>query len=186
MLTGKAALDAMLEQTMAPIGFKPSKLPPYLGFFEKDGRFLQITRDWTAPFEAIVNVTTYAMRDGRLCISGSLGAAYAPPPEPKPAQVNPKAKPAAVGKLGQTKPKPAGPIGCVIPQIFANDETNIANLRGERLLVGANIELPNVDSLKIERFGPFRPKGFQTLPLPVIKGTTGETEDSRISFKVKI
>ena len=143
---------------------------------------MQITRDPTAPFEAIVYIMNWALKDERLCITGSPApsdtAAAAPTPAtpapvaaPAPAATDNKSKPKG-GKLGPTpvKAKSATGAGCLVPQISGHDETNISNIKGERLVIGTNAMLPNLAPLKIEPFGPFRPTGFSAVPVPAVKG----------------
>ena len=157
-LTGKPAFDKLIGKTMVAYGFKPSKTPPYLGFFEPDGHFIQITRDPFMPFEATVFMTGWAFMDGKLCITGALA-----PPAPV-AEPAPKPSPGKLKAPSPVKDKPQ-PGSCIIPQVSGNDETNIVNIKGEKLIVGANIELPSSATMKIERFGPFRPTGFRALPV---------------------
>ena len=193
-VTGQSALDRLFGKALVPPNFKPNKLPPYLGFFEKDGNFLQITRDWTAPFEALVTITKWAMRDGRLCLTGApTGIPVAPPGEtPAPASASfppPAAKPAPkkAGKPGATpKPPLARGTGCIVPQVMGNDETNIVSIKGEKLTIASTIELPNLDSLKVESYGPFRPNGFRSGPAPTVGVNAKADEKPSGAFGFKI
>ena len=69
---------------------------------------------------------------------------------------------------------------------MGNDETNIVSIKGEKLTIASTIELPNLDSLKVESYGPFRPNGFRSGPAPTVGVNAKADEKPSGAFGFKI
>jgi hypothetical protein len=139
-VSGALAWESLVARPLIPTGRKPVGPPPYVGFFQADGRFLQLTRDRETPLEIIVAASAWTFADGKLCYAA---AADKPVDSPK-----------------------GGRTICVAPSLSGANISNLVNFRGDTLAIAREAELIGRDAPQKPKAAAGKPGSFKVLEAP--------------------
>ena len=141
---GAEAWSRMLAKPLAPAGAQPGKSQPFLAYLDSEGRFMQLVRVGTAPFEVTLTMSTWSWRDERICINGLQ-----------------ETRGATAGRRAAERPVTVEKVvtNCFVPSV-AGQASNLLNFRNEKLnVVGPEFLNPPPPPV-LEPYGPYRPAAF--------------------------